>query len=281
MNVQSSNFDPKDLDAFRSFQRESFATLEEVEGQLRAGMTEKQVADMLRRAFAHRGVHAYFHVPVALFGTRTAYPGNFGQFEALPTEQVLEQGMPVILDAAPIFHGHVVDTSLSTTLGRNATHARLFPELAAFRERILGRVRERQSFRAIEREAHSMIRALGAENCHRKHIGAVIGHRVYRTPDYPWNRIALGGLSLAHVGWLLWKSVAAIKGWENDSPNWNHKRTSAHAPFPGLWAVEPHFAVDGVGVKFEEILVITEDDAHWLDDEPPHVKRWNVLRRSA
>jgi hypothetical protein len=29
-----------------------------------------------------------------------------------------------------------------------------------------------------------------------------------------------------------------------------------------------------VGAKFEELLVITEDDAYWLDDDLPHVRRW-------
>lgn len=27
-------------------------------------------------------------------------------------------------------------------------------------------------------------------------------------------------------------------------------------------------------MKFEEILVVTEDDAYWLDDDLPHVHRW-------
>lgn len=30
----------------------------------------------------------------------------------------------------------------------------------------------------------------------------------------------------------------------------------------------------GVGAKFEELLVITDDDAFWLDDDLPHVHRW-------
>ncbi|OXH82904.1 Xaa-Pro aminopeptidase, partial [Burkholderia multivorans] len=42
----------------------------------------------------------------------------------------------------------------------------------------------------------------------------------------------------------------------------------------GLWAVEPHLGFAGVGAKFEELLVITEDDAYWLDDGLPHVRRW-------
>lgn len=43
---------------------------------------------------------------------------------------------------------------------------------------------------------------------------------------------------------------------------------------PGLWAVEPHLGFAGVGAKFEELLVITDDDAYWLDDDLPHVRRW-------
>jgi hypothetical protein len=29
-------------------------------------------------------------------------------------------------------------------------------------------------------------------------------------------------------------------------------------------------------VKFEELLVVTEDDAFWLDDDLPHVRRWQL-----
>ena len=29
-----------------------------------------------------------------------------------------------------------------------------------------------------------------------------------------------------------------------------------------------------MGVKFEELLVVTEDDAYWLDDHLLHAQRW-------
>jgi hypothetical protein len=38
--------------------------------------------------------------------------------------------------------------------------------------------------------------------------------------------------------------------------------------------VEPHLGLGDVGAKFEELLVVTEDDAYWLDDDLPHVRRW-------
>jgi hypothetical protein len=37
-------------------------------------------------------------------------------------------------------------------------------------------------------------------------------------------------------------------------------------PKTGIWAVEPHVRADGFGAKFEELLVVDEDRAYWLDD---------------
>lgn len=274
MGLKYKDFDAAELAKFKQFQKLSYDTLEAVAADLYVGMTEITVARLIRKRFHEQGVHIYFHVPVVLFGERTSYPGNFGQFEALSTEQKLEDGMAIILDAAPIYEGHIVDTSLSTTYGKNATHKMLHPKLEAFRAELLEQVKMRRNFKDIEIHANAMIEELGFENCHRKHIGEVIGHRVYKVKDRIWNRISFKQISVRHVLWLAWKSIAAVKKWQNDSPNWNHRRTSAHKPSPGLWAVEPHFAIDGVGVKFEEIMVITDDDAYWLDDDLPHVHAW-------
>ena len=35
-------------------------------------------------------------------------------------------------------------------------------------------------------------------------------------------------------------------------------------PKPGLWAIEPHLSRDGVGAKWEEIRVVTDNDAYWF-----------------
>lgn len=274
MSLKYKYFDDAELEKFKEFQQRSYATLEAVKAELTVGMTEIQAARLLRKRFHEQGVHTYFHVPVVLFGERTGYPGDFGQLEAIATDKKLDENTPIILDAAPIYEGYIVDTSLSTTFGENAVHKRLYPELKAFRDQILQQVKEGREFRDIENHTNQMIENLGAENCHRKHIGEVLGHRVFKAKDRFWNRFTIKQLSIRHVLWLVWKSIAAVKGWQNDSPNWNHRRTSGHKPFPGLWAVEPHFAVDGVGVKFEEILVITDTDAYWLDDDLPHVRSW-------
>jgi Xaa-Pro aminopeptidase len=274
MSLQTHNFKTTDLDRFREYQRRSFQTLIGVGRTLAAGDTEQQVCRRIRKAFHLQGVHHYFHVPVALFGERTTYPGDFGEFEALPTDKKLETGMPVILDAAPIYSGYLVDTSLPFSFGENTQMDSMTGQLQAFRPLIKDGVNAGKTFQAIELEVDEMIRDLGFRNCHRKHIGAVLGHRVMKVKNRPWNRLKIKQLGIRQVGWFYWKSILAKKGWQNDSPNWNRFKTSDHKPYQGLWAVEPHFARDGVGTKFEEILVITEQGAEWLDNDLPHVRFW-------
>ena len=52
-------------------------------------------------------------------------------------------------------------------------------------------------------------------------------------------------------------------------------------PEPGLWAFEPHIARDDVGVKWEEMLLVDESGARWLDDDLPHVRRWRSAKAAA
>jgi len=274
LGIKYKNFNDVELAKFKAYQKQSYHTLEQAKKRLFVGMTEISAVRLIRKLSHQQGVHSYFHVPVALFGERTGYPGNFGQLEALATETKLELGMPIILDAAPIYDGYVVDTSLSTSFGGNLAQVKLHTLLKDFRKRLLELVKQGETFSEIENQIDQMITDLSAENCHRKHIGEVLGHRVFKTTHNFWKFFKIKQLSVRHVIWLVWKSLATKKGWINESPNWNHRRASNHKPFEGLWAVEPHFAVDGIGVKFEEIMVITKNDAYWLDDDLPHMKAW-------
>jgi hypothetical protein len=273
--VKIAGFSAAELDAFRAHQRDAFAVLTATAAELRAGDSERDVARRLRKRFHERGVHHYFHVPVALFGERTAYPGDFGPLAALPTDRRLTPGDPVILDAAPICDGYTVDTSYACAFGANPLQRELLAALQPLRTLILERVRQRASFRAIAREVDAAIRAQGYENCHRKHIAAVLGHRLTRVPDRWLNRRRVWGLAVQQVGWFFAKSFQAERFGGAGSPNWNHARSSDHPPTPGLWAVEPHVGCRGVGAKFEEILVITPETAWWLDDGGlPHQRAW-------
>jgi Xaa-Pro aminopeptidase len=273
--IQYEDFDPGQLERFKELQRRTYATLEDISTTLRAGESELDVTRRMRRAFAAQGVRSYFHVPVALFGERTAYPGKFGQLEALPTQRRLEDGDAVILDAAPMYDRFMIDVSFAVP---RAGAPAAFPEADALlyelRALILARTRERQNMREIAREVDRVIGERGFENCHRKHIGKVLGHRMAAVTP-PWlARRRIWGLSPLPVGWFFWRSYRSARSQPTLTPNWNHTRQSDCPPLPGLWAVEPHVAKGALGAKFEEILVITDRDAYYLDEGLPHHRRW-------
>ena len=268
------DFTEPELDRFRDFQRLCYDILSTEAQQLEPGISEKAAARRMRKAFHEAGAHNYFHVPVALFGERSAYPGDFGPFEALATDRELTVNDTVILDAAPIFDGYTVDASYAFNFGNNDIFSRLDAELPILRDMMRAKINNGETFQKIAWDIDDYIKDRGFKNCHRKHIGAVLGHRVTKATSARLSKWSYKGLAVKQVSWFLAQSKFSGGRSRRPSPNWNH--TSAckdMAPF-GLWAVEPHLASDGVGVKFEEILIIDSDGARWLDDDLPHHRRW-------
>lgn len=279
--IKYKDFSSSELEAFRAAQQAAYKTLTDFAAALAPGISEIEAARLLRKAFYAQGVRRFFHVPVALFGERTAYPGNFGAFGALPTDRTLKPGDPVILDAAPIYDGYLVDTSYAFPFGDVPGFDALDGHLEVLREMILAEVNAGRSFRGIARTVDGYIHDHGYENCHKKHIGAVLGHRVMKGRGWLVDQPRIWGLASKHVGWFLAKSLIARAGFKSQTPNWNHGRVCEGVRPPGLWAIEPHLAKDGVGAKFEEILVIGEDGAAYLDDALPHLARWRGRQASA
>lgn len=274
--LQSSGFSTTELAQFRHYQRVSYEVLEAVSRTLEVGETEHAVARRIHRGLRAAGAENYFHVPVALFGDRTTYPGNFGKFEALPTARRLAARDLVILDAAPIFAGYTVDTSLALRMGGEQVPLALDQALAHCRADICARVNGGENLRAIARAIDAEITGRGLLNCHKKHINFVLGHRVTReTRPYLRGR-ALWGLAPRQVAWFFVRGQLARNGRPELTPSWNHTRQSDCRPQDGLWAIEPHVAADGVGAKFEDILVIEQGRARYLDDDLPHTRRWRT-----
>ena len=284
MLIQSRNFTDPQLERFTQLQSEVYATLVEVSHTLEAGQTEKVVAHRIHEAFKARfQLDSYFHVPVALFGERTGYPGDFGQLEALPTQRTLKKGEPAILDAAPVIEGYTIDCSYAVPPSGKGQAQRAFKDgdalLQQLRALILQRAQERANMRTIAREVDAAITAAGFENCHRKHIGKVLGHRVTYVPGSWMARRKLWGINAVAAAWFVGTSLRSARGRAAVTPNWNNTRQSDVVMQDGLWAVEPHVARDGVGLKFEEMLLVSDDTVRFLSDALPHQQRWADMRR--
>ncbi|GHF42740.1 hypothetical protein GCM10010218_24910 [Streptomyces mashuensis] len=272
-----------DLRGFRDAQRLAYACAEEVAARLEPGTTEREAARMQWEWLRRRGVRDWFHLPFAWFGDRTAFAGFRVPLQFFPTGRRLEPGMPFILDLAPVHRGFTVDIGYAGCLGRDPLHERMLDDLLEHRELILREVRERRPLREIYEDVDRLMVRQGYTNRHRAYPFGVIAHKVGRLPERRWSPHVLGFGARALRGLASDALRGHREGW---SPLWSPYRFSGHPPQPGLWAVEPHLGLGGRGVKFEELLVVTdsadpEESAFWLDDDLPHVRRRRAERAVA
>lgn len=272
----------RDLDQFRQVQRLAYDCAETVARDLTPGLTERQVAGRMRDWLLDHGVDDWFHKPFAWFGDRTAFEGFIG-FKHLggfnpafyPGNRRLEEGMPFILDCAPSQHGYTADIGYCGVLGENQLLDKLMDDLLEYRMLILNLVRERRPLAEVSRAVDALCARHGYEPRHKAYPFETLAHRVEKLQDDGRNsHLSVMNFGVRNIAELVRDRFrGGSEGW---SPIWNSKASSEHAPTPGLWAVEPHLGFHGVGAKWEELLVVTEDDAFWLDDDVPHVRRWQA-----
>ena len=264
--------DSAHLGKFREVQQLAYAAAESVAQTLQPGVTEKQAVQRMREYLLGRGVQDWFHVPFAWFCDRTAFHNFWTPVKFFPTHRRLEEGMPFILDCAPVRDGYMADIGYAGCLGTNPVYEQLMHDLAAYRTLIVNRVREGAPLRQIYRDVDALIAQHGYDNRHRVYPGRVIAHQIgtvhSRLPQF-----IAAGFGIRSLQTLVGDLI--LERMHNRSPLWADGEISNHPATPGLWAVEPHIGFRSVGVKFEEILVVTPGgDAYWLDNDLPHVRRW-------
>ncbi|MFC9556844.1 M24 family metallopeptidase [Rhodococcus sp. NPDC056960] len=284
-------FSAAELEEFKAAQRLAYDATAAIEKELFEGMTERQAATMLEDWLGARGVTRFFHYGFAWFGDRTRFAGfakpsgngvtdllspkmaHFGK-QFLPTDRPLRRGDAVILDVGPISGRAASDMGYSCTFGEPTDEfhqARM--ALAPYRSRILEMVQAGETRGAIYKEVDAIIADQGYENVHSYYPGGVLAHRVSRIRGLGLPTFRIKNFSAQAVAYLTGEMVEGIVRPSNhDTPLWNSE--SDRPCEPGLWAIEPHIGKGDIGVKWEELLVVTEDTAYWLDEDLPHVRYW-------
>ncbi|MFH8369663.1 M24 family metallopeptidase [Streptomyces sp. NPDC018031] len=264
-------FDEHDLDRFRDLQQLAYRCAERVAARLEPGVTERQAAARLRHELVAEGVEDFFHIPFAWFGDRTAFRHFRTPLQFFAGNRRLEEGMCYVLDCAPVVDGYTADIGYAGKVGDNPIWDKMAGELLEYRALILDQVRQRKPLDEVYAAVDALIARHGYDNRHKVYPGRVIGHQVTRTTARGPAGVNVFGFGVRTLQTLGRELIS--ERLHGRSPLWADGRSSRHAPTPGLWAVEPHIGFRDVGLKFEELLVVTEDDAYWLDDDLPHVRR--------
>ena len=257
----------RDKEGFLKAQRMGYDCVLAVEKELREGMTEKQAARLLDTYLKDHGVPVYLHRPFAWFGDHCRFDGyrRFTQFH--PSNRVLKADEPFILDVSPVVEGYSGDIGYSTCLNPNEDLNRGMNYLLKLRAELPGYFASDMSASEIWWKVDADAREHGFDNVHSKYPMAVLGHRVYR---FKLANLRLPRIPVSAASWfslqgqyefLTHKIIPDLLVPEHEGPKL------------GFWAIEPHLGRGKIGFKFEEILVVEEDRAYWLDDDVPHVRR--------
>jgi Xaa-Pro aminopeptidase len=281
--MTASRYTALELSRFREVQQLAYRCAEETAAELRPGVTEKLAAARLGERLHDAGVRGFFHRPFAWFGDRTCFAGFRTPLDFFPSDRALEPGMAAILDVAPVLDGYAADIGYSFSCGDNPELERLRSDLEGFRALILELVGRGETLAEIYRGVEDLLADLGLRNCHRHYPFGVLAHRVYHQPPVPLGQTPVLGFGLTAGLGLLAQSMinrvpeaiaSRVPGLRQGTPFCNTARGSDAKPEPGLWAFEPHIARGEIGAKWEELLVVEERRVFWLDDDLPHVRRW-------
>ena len=274
--MQTTGFQNQDLQRFSAVQRLAYEVVEAVQARLKTGMTEQDAVRMLREELRQRDVEQNFHDPFAWFGDRAAFKNFWINIKFLPSKTRLQHGMPVILDIAPIVDGYSADIGYCFVHGGDTQVDAMDRTLMKIRDQIVKAVRAGKTMRDIYREVDTTIEADGFINVHRYYPHRVLGHRLGRMQVSALHRVRWLGFGLPTYVKLTSRTwLAKVFPKRIETPLWNDGRECDHPVPEGVWAVEPHIATPDqrVGSKWEEILVVTKDNAYWLNDDATHVRR--------
>ena len=245
-----------DLAKLKACQKVARLGVQETTRAIQEGWSEQQTCDYLEAALRDLGVENYFHRPFAWFGERSRFDGIrfYHQFQPRKN-RFLESGDVVILDVAPLYQGVSSDIEYTFSLEPNEELQKAKKYLKNLRETIRNNFESQSKAGAIWKSISQDIEQHHYDVIHRRYPLQVLGHRLYSHPQHP------NSFHFLNFGFEAYKSL--LKGGiihEVISPYFQNG-------VEGVWAIEPHIGGRGFGAKFEEILVVADGKATWLDEE--------------
>lgn len=257
-----------EVEGFRAAQRVAFDCAQAAAKEMRLGWTEAQTGRWMFEWLYDHGVRSYLHKPIVAFGPRTLAPDDeWGppKGEGAP----LREGDVVILDCAPIVDRYTGDIAYTLSVGEHPELLVAQDFLSDLRARLPQRFADPELSATIFDWVDQEIRAAGYENAAGGYGQHVMGHRVYRHGKFFSSHAAsppeklVGWFPSWHGGGFLLNTIRHLV--KPEVLNADHRGAKT-----GVWAIEPHVRVGDFGAKFEELLVVEDGKAYWLDDISQH-----------
>lgn len=220
---------PETLEAFDQAQRGAIQALRRVLGQLREGLSEKDVVELARTASAEQGFTEWYHEPEVRFG------GTLDRLHRPRADRLLTPGTLVEIDLGPGNDVAYGDVGVALAWGTSEEPA-------------------------LVRDARELLRATCGFASRWKTVGELFVFAQAWTVNRRMSlgdAKAVGHVCLAREGFadLAWPEAArAATFMRRNQIQWYNPRRMA-----GIYAVRPRLVGDGQALAFEEMIYIDGD----------------------
>ena len=146
-------------------------------GEIRPGMTEKQMAWMLEKELRESGAEALSFPSIVASGPNSALP------HAIPENRTWKTGEPLLFDWGARLHGYCSDCSRTLTYGPvDQTFQKVFQTVADAQQMAMDAIRDGASTMAVDKIARDYIDSQGFKDKFGHGLGHGTGLAVHEAP---------------------------------------------------------------------------------------------------
>ena len=161
--------DPEELDTMQKAIDITDGAFEEVSSQIEPGWTERELAWRLEEAMRHRGGDGLAFPTLIGSGPNGGFAGN------IPTERVIQDGDPIIIDMGATYHGYCSDLTRTVAVGEpDERFKRLYNAVFDSQKNAIEKVRH-----GIKGgEIYAMLTKVLGDAGFGEHAGPAFGHSI-------------------------------------------------------------------------------------------------------
>lgn len=170
--------DDEELEAMVAAQRIAERALEDILGQMRPGMTEKEVAARLQYRMLHYGAEDMSFDPIVVSGPNGSLP------HGVPSERELRQGEFVTMDFGCIYHGYCSDMTRTVAIGFATEEMQtVYQTVLAAQKAGIAVARAGITGREVDGAARAVITAAGYGDAFTHSFGHGVGVEIHEGPN--------------------------------------------------------------------------------------------------
>ena len=170
--------DSEELEAMVAAQRIAERALEDILGEIRPGMTEKEVAARLQYRMLHYGAENMSFDPIVVSGPNSSLP------HGVPSEREIGRGEFVTMDFGCIYHGYCSDMTRTVAVGfATEEMQRVYQTVLAAQAAGIAAARAGVTGREVDGAARAVITAAGYGDYFTHSFGHGVGVEIHESPS--------------------------------------------------------------------------------------------------